>query len=465
MALDRGGVLKDLESKNSILERQNFDLKMQIYYLNEKLGGAEGAAAENAMASFVEARDASVASLKDANRGLAKRVAELELDLKQAVQQVAQAQAQVQALTTTGAGKSSANDLAMLDENRHRERTAMKTIAEHDAVIIQQLEDSVKSLQAQHQNDMVLLSGCTDKITGLIEELEKKEVTILAQADQIYSLEQQCNTYNERVKQQEQMLVNWSVGVNGIRGGDDTLLSRATTMNGTEQDKPNPAFASQTFSSPSRRWAATSPSSSKRENISSRDFLDFGVKQAWEELHALRLENKSLADELDKRDSLIKTQEEALRRVRNTVEDVAMLEAEEIARLEAQLETTLAERNALQKKCRDLEVAFKINKTKADDLEIRYQNMEVLQDELITMVSDLKEEAINNRVPASTPISPHSFSFLSTSAYNRGNDEVVRMYRSVANAVPLSSAPPLTPHTTPHPHPITPIKDHESLSF
>jgi hypothetical protein len=335
----------------------------------------------------------------------------------------------------------------------------MKTIAENDAVIIQQLEESIKSLQAQHQNDMALLIGCTDKISGLIEELEKKEVTNLAQADQIYSLEQQCNIYNERVKQQEQLLVNWSLGGNFSRGGEETLVSRTTMMKRAEDGMPNFAFTSQSFSSPSKRWAATSPSSCESENISSRDFLDFGVKQAWEELHTLRLENKSLADELDKRESLIKNQEEALRRVMTTVEDVAMLEAEEIARLEAQLETTLAERNVLQKKCRDLEVALKINKTKADDLEIRHQNMEVLQDELITMVSDLKEEAINNRIPANTPISPHSFSFLSTSAYNRGNDEVVRMFRSV-EFFPLSSLYAL--RSLP---PSAPSIDSESLSF
>lgn len=368
-----GGLVREMESKISILERSNFDLKMQIYYLNEKIaagstvgedegsGGAQKIVVPPVSKLMAERDSAleSAAALKEANKSLSKKITELELLLAQS--------------KTKGHGVQGGDSL-MIEENRRKERSAMQAIAEHDAKVILELEETVKSLQAHLNLDKTLVSNCTGKISGMIEESDKKDVIIVQLSDKCANLQHHLDVANAKLKQQDLALLHKSIS--------STIPSSSS--------KPA-AVQRQLYDLANAADGSSSVVSEGARGLTAEELHNFGVQQGWDELNKLRLLKKSMTEELEKRAVIIKTQEEALRRVKSTVEDITILEAEEIAKLEQQLESALNDVTSLRKKCRDLELAYKVNKAKADELERKVIEMESLQDEMVTMISDREE--------------------------------------------------------------------------
>ena len=367
-----GGLVREMESKISILERSNFDLKMQIYYLNEKIaagstvgedegsGGAQKIVVPPVSKLMAERDSAleSAAAIREANKSLSKKITELELLLAQS--------------KTKGHGLQGGDSL-MIEENRRKERSAMQAIAEHDAKVILELEETVKSLQVHLNLDKSLVSNCTGKISGMIEESDKKDVIIVQLSDKCANLQQHLDVANTKLKQQDLALLQKSISYT-IPSSSSKLATAHRQLDLANATDGNSSVASE-----------------GARGLTAEELHSFGVQQGWDELNKLRLLKKSMADELEKRAVIIKTQEEALRRVKSTVEDITILEAAEIAKLEQQLELALNDAASLRKKCRDLELAYKVNKAKADELEHKVIEMESLQDEMVTMISDREE--------------------------------------------------------------------------
>ena len=448
MAEPKGVLVKDLEAKVNTLERSNFDLKMQIYYLNEKINAPPGSSSNGSGISedtqldsrakaVAEDSKSELVALQEQARRQAKRITELELELIQQRSQSSKA--------ALGQGASSAENAAHLEENRRRERSAMQAIAEHDAAMIAQLQETLTLLEQQHAGDQALTSQCADKISRLVAELAVKDQALAAQAESVQRLQVQVDSLDIRVKQQDMMLLQKSIAAG---------VAAAQRGHGQSEAKE---LAS--FSSPSRRWIQEVGSGSGGTGIgagagpglaaggtevapptgglsTTRDFLDFGVQGAWEELAALRAANKDLSEELEKRQAFIRAQEESLRRVRGSVEEIAMLEAVEIARLEAEYDKALDENTALKKDLRLAEHGLKICRLQIDEQEAALREGERMQDEMLDMMSDRDDKLRRQLAIAQTPSSPRSpkdGSRSSSGAAGMGSNEaeVIRMYKYV----------------------------------
>lgn len=412
-----GVLVKDLESKVSILERSNFDLKMTIYYLNEKIASANfgdnaapGSAPSSVLGTVPSEKDLRVehiVALQEANRTYSRRITELELELVQLKQTIT-----IRSSSSGNAQNSSENsNAAVLDEGRKRERSAMLAIAEHDAQMILELEQAVRTLQTQHTDDTALVNSYAEKVADLARENKRKDEMLRLHSDTIVELREKNTALDARVQQQDLLLLQRSfeeknaaetmtqqqIHVQQLLQGDE--LSDAQSSPSKRERGPLGAVAHSPVGAASHDMELESKSSS----LMPRDFLDFGVQNAYSELNSLRLSNKALHDSIEKKNALIKTQEEALKHVKATVEDITMLEAEEIARLEAELEKTLDEVDSSKKKCRDLETASRISQAKVADLEGKIKELEKIQDEMITMISDNEESLARQNLTASSP--------------------------------------------------------------
>jgi chromosome segregation ATPase len=151
-----GGNLNDWESKVSVLERNNFDLKMQVYYLNEKLANnlsdtTTGDEEDEFHEYEYGKRSAELLTLTEENSQYKRRVIELESELLQLrlqqQKESARYEAALRAQPTT------------MEEAQKREREAAFAIAEHDAILIHKLE--VRPLQSPLHSIVLLVLNPT----------------------------------------------------------------------------------------------------------------------------------------------------------------------------------------------------------------------------------------------------------------------------------------------------------------
>ena len=131
--------MNEWETKVSVLERNNFDLKMQVYYLNEKMannlsdskGGSDGEEDEFHEYEYGK-RSSEMLTLTEENSQFKRRVVELESELLQlrlqSQKDTARYEAALRAQPTS------------MEEAQKREREAAFAIAEHDAILIHKLE-------------------------------------------------------------------------------------------------------------------------------------------------------------------------------------------------------------------------------------------------------------------------------------------------------------------------------------
>ena len=97
--------------------------------------------------------------------------------------------------------------------------------------------------------------------------------------------------------------------------------------------------------------------------------------------HKLRVENAKLLESLSRERELLKGQEEALRHVRASAEEITLLEAEEIVRLESELNKSFAQTDYWRKKC-------KLAEAHTEQVTLQLRELE----QLIAMTSDQKSQ-------------------------------------------------------------------------
>jgi hypothetical protein len=198
--------LSDQEAKIASLERANFDLKMQVFYLNKKI--SDGALAESdpdqaaINVNLIEDRSVDIIGLRDELEFAKNRIEELESEVFQ-LQLIRDNEAlEYQKLLQT----QPSNDISLLEESRRRERDIAKTIAEHDAALISKLRLEVDSLQQQHERDSKLVEDCTERLTNQMEiqEVTNAELERLREANT--ELSDKVTVLTDTARQQERLL-------------------------------------------------------------------------------------------------------------------------------------------------------------------------------------------------------------------------------------------------------------------
>lgn len=148
--------LNEWETKISLLERSNFDLKMQVYYLNEKLnsnieGEIQGTPSEESEDYEYDygKRTSDLLTLTEENSSSKRQIIELEAELiKLKIEKNRETERYESAL------RSKPKDD---EEAQRREREAAFAIAEHDAIMIHKLEQEVQQLIKQKEHDKNLV--------------------------------------------------------------------------------------------------------------------------------------------------------------------------------------------------------------------------------------------------------------------------------------------------------------------
>jgi hypothetical protein len=284
--------LKDLEAKINALERINFDLKMQLFYLNENKqsisDGIDSKTTSSDDSEEEEDKNIEILLLKDENHALKRKVADLESEIQ--TLQLSK-EKELEKINRSLKGKAASNyNFTILEENYRREREAAITIAERDAELIHKLQLDVVKLQFQHDSDVEALSASQGKMNEKSSMLIEKEEIIMKLTAFNSSMKQQLDILTEKSKYHELLIRS-----NGWSGLSPSKESRILDSNSSA--------SAQAMSS-----MRTEIESLKAENEILRNRQQFESEQ----MNLQRQQMSHLLGELDQRTSDVKTLTECI---------------------------------------------------------------------------------------------------------------------------------------------------------
>lgn len=166
--------LSEQEEKIASLERANFDLKLQVFYLNKKLtDGAlqeqEGDPNEATInLSLADDRNEELLMLRNDLDHAHRKIEELESELLQLNLVRDNEAAEYRKLLHM----HPSSDITLLEESRKREQEMAKTVAQHDAALINKLRMDLESMQHEHERDSKLVEDCTARLASQMEIFE-----------------------------------------------------------------------------------------------------------------------------------------------------------------------------------------------------------------------------------------------------------------------------------------------------
>jgi hypothetical protein len=193
------------EQMISELERENFDLKMRLYYLNNEKNHSrhsEDETAENVV-NLLSQRDLTYEQLRAANEEAHNRIGELqsELTILKAKQDSNESSYENILLKNQRLGS------LQLEENLKRERQAAQAIAKHDAALITNYEKEIERLQDTHHADTLLISECSERVSELMKIVEEKNKELERQHHSLIAAQQHVEVLTDRISKQEILLI------------------------------------------------------------------------------------------------------------------------------------------------------------------------------------------------------------------------------------------------------------------
>lgn len=356
------------------MEREKFDKKLQMFYLSQKNGSARAALSNecnDTLASLIKEHCADTLALREANNFARRRISDLESELSElkakkdaetSVFKTVRSSNSVVIHSSKSSGSGSQHTTDMhIGENRRRERHAALAIAEHDSLIIQQLEVEAAALRSQHECDLILVKDATGTITRLLKDMKEKDVKISKQAERASLLEKHMKLLAEHIRSAQSLIQN---SMQDHRIVLDYALSPDRAMvetseehmkrqglrcwthinNLNEQRRPHMLASNITKNGHS---LSANTAAGDLHGLAFYDQKDkFGTTES-----NLRTENAKLFKMLQKERELSKWQEITIKEIQASAEEVTLLEAAEIVRLEEALEICHIERDEWEKRC------------------------------------------------------------------------------------------------------------------
>lgn len=321
------------------------------------------------LASLIEDHCVDTLALREANYSARRRISDLESELaelkakKDAETSILQAGGRASGNSILGSTLQSASKPStdqQLEQNRVREREAALAIAEHDSILIKQLEEEMVGLNSQHNRDLKLINDAFEKITYLLRDVAEKERRISEQDELLAKQEIQLKKLTTHMQGAQQLIKN------GILNHQLVLEYTASNKKGISNQKPEldkrkdlQSLRSKQSSSDSNDDSLTAkrnilpprPLTGNSDNLPSAELRKLS-SEGLHNLehtsnnveHELRLKNTQLQELLMRERALLKWQEMNLIEVRASAEELTLLEAEEIARLETELESCFVEK-------------------------------------------------------------------------------------------------------------------------
>jgi len=290
-----------------------------------------------------------------------------------------------------------------MEENRKRERQAALAIAEHDSAIISHLEKEIERLQSQHNTDVKLINQCADKVGILTDLLRNKEEEINKLQSDNNSLLQQIDLLNDKIKHRETIIKQNNSQLDNIKNDNNIILIGNKSLINTAAN----------------------------DNETSDDILKYGAQISIEELKRLRRENIILRDQIDRERSMLKSQEEILQRVRLSAEELTLLEAEEIARLEEEVDRLMKENEKLKLKYDQAESNAEIHRQKLKEYERSHQQSLRFDSHNNSSDSDKDIPLFTNhsKIRNNRHVNSHNTENAANHKNNDYNEQVIDMYK------------------------------------
>ena len=336
-------------------ERANdFDNQMRRYYqqqrqLQENHHASAGPLSTNEerLAGLIEDHCVDTMTLRQAHDSSRRRIVELESELAEM-----RAKKQAEAYVWGGSSNPFGSPVAVksltgyagephMEENRRHERQAALAIAEHDAVLIRKLEGELVALRSQHETDVRLVKECAERVDSLLRENEEKAMRVSLSDAAAQRLQAQIHTLTDRLRTAELLLQHEKSSnlsrMDSLRRDDDAVLRL--------MDADSAAAAS-------FEKYLTGPNES-------------------ESMARVRAENARLRAALAHESKRLREQEDAFTRVKLSAEEITVVEAQEIARLERELDKCLDDKEHWQKRAKSAEF---------DLLQLQQRYQELLRD-------------------------------------------------------------------------------------
>lgn len=200
--------LSEYEAKVAALERSNFDLKMQVYYLDKKYSDTKNNETIDTTNTTLESSNFKILELEEETEYSKRKIVELESEILQ-LQLLRENDAQEYQKSSK---LINANQFPILEESRKRERDVAKAVAEHDAALIAKLQSELENLQLEHKKDIELIDECTARLAQQMEivKLKEDEITNLKKVNA--EIVQNMDILSDTARHQELLLSKSNYG-------------------------------------------------------------------------------------------------------------------------------------------------------------------------------------------------------------------------------------------------------------
>lgn len=375
--------LNELEQRIAVVTRQNFDLKMQIYYLHQNRRSIIEDESEDAVAiaPSVEEFQVEIHQKNEEIGVLKQRIVDLEMELK-----------------------IKSDEEKQLEENINVKSRVAKVIYDFDNQEIVRLNELVESMKVEMAALQANNAAITDELVHMSDINSNSEMIINEKDSIIQKLKYLLKTNNI---------------------SEDTLIA---------------------IESASMTPSITTPVDSVYIPASNINEDNCIVQQ-------LKEDNQKLLELLERERMFIKSQEETLKQMKVSNDEIILLEATEISRLSSELDRHIEEKKKWQMQYKALEEKNKLLKNRLEEVENDKSNkfnLRLTEDvENAFYFSNTKKNNFNasivnsssptasssqthslqqsrNISPADSTHTTHSLSGSITSLQTPNNDEIVK---------------------------------------
>ena len=290
--------LNELEQRIAVLTRQNFDLKMQIYYLQQSRRlniEDENVLNELETTPSVEEFHVEIDQKNEEIGILKQRIIDLEMELK------------------------SRNEENQLEENINVKTRVARVICDFDNQEISRLNELVESMKEE------------------IVELQ---------------------SYNAAIKDEARHINNVSINSEMIISEKDSIIQKLKYLLKINNISEDTISAIESIS--------TTPPVVRTPAISTQhDTTNNGIST----IQQLKEDNQKLLELLERERMFIKSQEETLKQMKASNDEIILLEATEISRLSSELDRHIEEKRKWQLQYKTLEEKNKLLKNRLEEIE------------------------------------------------------------------------------------------------
>ena len=293
--------LNELEQRIAVVTRQNFDLKMQIYYLHQNRRSIIEDESEDAVAiaPSVEEFQVEIHQKNEEIGVLKQRIVDLEMELK-----------------------IKSDEEKQLEENINVKSRVAKVIYDFDNQEIVRLNELVESMKVEMAALQANNAAITDELVHMSDINSNSEMIINEKDSIIQKLKYLLKTNNIS---EDTLIAIESASTNSCITTPDTVVSIYIPASNTNED-------------------------------------NCIVQQ-------LKEDNQKLLELLERERMFIKSQEETLKQMKVSNDEIILLEATEISRLSSELDRHIEEKKKWQMQYKALEEKNKLLKNRLEEVE------------------------------------------------------------------------------------------------